>query len=113
MEQQAFFSNPALYRRMSEPFPSLDAARVASEGFQNELAALREKYKMTNVYCITKFAYVDQQGEEVAASGSCGLGDMFEHEVMLAMALGAIQAERQELVGRAMTKGIKRPQRGS
>ena len=49
-----------LFREMSLPFESGEKANEAIAAFFADLAALREKHKLTNVYCIITRSVVGQ-----------------------------------------------------
>lgn len=96
-------SDPKLYREMSKPFDTVEQARAASSAFVDEFIELRKKHRIADVYCITQFCYLNDEGEEIVAGGQVGLGNSFEHEAMLARTLGRIQAERQAMINRLLS----------
>lgn len=51
-EQATFIPNPKLYREMSQPFESVDAANAALQAFQEDVAALRAKHRIAECYVI-------------------------------------------------------------
>lgn len=104
------FHNPALYRQLSEPFPTVDAADAAINGFNTELRALRAKYKLPDVHVIMMGSCIHESGEEGHFMLNTHHGDASRAEIMTAWALGKAQAERQEQIGRVLTPGTyKRP----
>ena len=56
--------NPKLYRELSEPFPSSEAAEAAYNAFLEELYELRKKHKIANVNFVLGISYVGAEGEE-------------------------------------------------
>lgn len=92
---------------MSQPFPSTQACDEAVKAFNTELRALREKYKLPEVYVILYVNFLDAQGDE--GRGLLGLhhGDVAEAEVMTAWAFGTEQARRQERIGRFLSMSMK------
>lgn len=104
-----FRSNPKLYRELSEPFASVEAAEEAANGFMKEIADIRTKYRMRDVYVALGFSHTNiATGEECGAIVSGGLGDAFQWEVLLAHALGQEQADRQQRVGALLGRALTR-----
>lgn len=110
-EQQVlrgFKADPARYRDMSVPHPSAEALDQALAEFREELSALRVKHKLRDVLVILQTPYLTTDGEEVDAGIHFGFGDAMKHESQLAFTLGLVQAERQEMVAKMMSRGIKK-----
>lgn len=105
MEQ---INDPSLYRRMSEPFPDMKTTQAALDAFAEEVRVSREKHKIPDVVLITQFSWIGANGEECAAMAYGNNGNPQNNEAMLAHALGLCQAERQELIGQLLTKGLRR-----
>lgn len=66
--------DPALYRKMAEPFDSETTVRAAFDAFADEVRTLREKYRLRDVVVIVSVAV--RQGEE-------------EHDLILQTSNGA------------------------
>ena len=86
-------SDPGLYHRMCEPFPTEDAANAAMAEFWKELRSLREKHHMADVHVTVR---VVLPGGEGMVSMHCG-SQVYE-EPMTAWAFGQAQARRQASV---------------
>lgn len=69
--------NPALYRKLSEPFENKEAFDQALSEFTSELRALREKHKLPDVVYIISANVKNDAGEQtLVASGHCGSAAM-------------------------------------
>ena len=88
-------SNPGLYRKLSEPFPSKEAANDALEKFQQELSALREKYRLADMHVLVQINVITESGEEGIFNSEMGFGDQRLVGTMLAMAMGREQSRRE------------------
>lgn len=88
-------SNPGLYRKLSEPFPSKEAANEALRKFNEELSALREKYRLADVHVLVQINAITESGEEGIFNSEMGFGDQRLVGTMLAMSLGREQARRE------------------
>jgi hypothetical protein len=85
-------SNPALYRKMSEPFQSREAAEAALGAFYEELRALREKHRVRDVSATWSFSYLLPDGVESESVGRCHIGDQMREVQMASWALGEAEA---------------------
>lgn len=92
MSQQT--SNPARYRRMSEPFDSREQANQAITEFFADVEAAREKHRISDVVVLVEVGMV--VGDvETRASAQLALGSRAYELPMLARAFGAAQARHQ------------------
>ena len=99
--------DPALYRELSAPFPSLDEANEVLKVFAEDLRALRLKHRLADVVCLIMVNVTDPEypGEEVEVGATVPLGNELKHPYMLAQQLGKLR-QRQELdLARALKKG--------
>ena len=103
-----FKIDPARYRDMSVPHPSMEALNQALKEFQEELSALRVKHKLRDLLVIIQSPYLSVDGEEIDAAIHLGFGDAMKHEAQLAFTLGIVQAERQEMVAKFLSRGLKK-----
>ena len=81
-------SNPKLYRELSVPFESTDAAQAAIEAFISDLEASRAKHKIADVVTVIEVNAISGDGREGVMTLSMGFGDQIKKASMLAMALG-------------------------
>jgi hypothetical protein len=79
--------DPARYRRMSEPYPSIEKATDALTAFHAELDALRERHGVRDVHAVWSFSYMDGT-EEIESVGHAHIGAVAKALPMLAWALG-------------------------
>lgn len=103
-----FKANPGRYRDMSVPHPLMEALNDALKAFQEELSALRVKHKIRDVLVLLQSPYLSADGEEIDAGVHFGFGDAMKHESQLAFTLGVVQGERQEMVAKFMSRGLKK-----
>lgn len=101
--------NLKLFREMSVPYESIEAANAALQAFQDDLAELRKKHKIPTLLCLLHVTWLDDE-DEGGAMTSCGFGDMQLFEVMSAWSLGEQAAERQQataklMLGKSIRKG--------
>lgn len=102
--------DPELYREISKPFPSAEAASEAIDAFYDELYELRRKHKIPDVLVVMQVNGMTRDGQEgtMILSGMIG-GAMYE-ESLAAYALGEASARRQEKIAAIIggAKGIKK-----
>ncbi len=99
--------DPERYRKISEPFESVDAGNEAIQGFFKELGELRIKYKIPDLYIVLKATALTSDDEEGSFTTSMHYGNTLESEGMLAWALGRVQAERVERIAKWLQGGAK------
>lgn len=79
------------YRKMSEPFPSVEEANVALKNFYRAVEEARKKFHIMDVHVIVKMNVL--RGEtEGAAMTSAHYGNTLEGAPMCAWGLGQEQA---------------------
>ncbi len=100
-------SKPDRYRRLSEPFESAEAIDAALAGFHKELEALREKYKIPDVYVIISANGLTEDGVEGAFTTTLQFGSEERAESLTAYAYGLASARRQERIAKMLAKSIK------
>lgn len=67
--------DPALYRRLSEPFETVEAANAAFDAFSEEFRALRKKHRIPDAVYIAAVNVKDGDKESsIMAYGNCGDG---------------------------------------
>jgi hypothetical protein len=102
VESAGLFNDPGLYRRLSEPFPTVEAGNEAIQGFFRELRELRAKWKLPDVYCVVMGNAVHPNGSEGKFIISAHNGSAAEAEAMIAWAMGYEQSLRQDRIQGAM-----------
>ena len=85
-------NNPALYRKLSEPFASRDAGNVALEAFAKDLSELREKHHIADLVCVLSVNAMEEC-DEGAMSATMNFGDPLKVPILLAQALGKAQRD--------------------
>lgn len=105
-EQKTFIA-PDTYRELNKPFPSAEAADAAIEAFWGEFYELRVKHKLPDVLVVIRANVVCEDGEESDAIVSMHAGSTLHKESMAAWAFGRAQLERQQAIGKMLTKSVK------
>ena len=100
------WNDPATYRRLSEPYESLEEAEAALTAFLADVRAAREKHGVRDVSLVWNFSVVVPDGEKDMA-GCAHLGDQHREVGMLAWALGKAEEAFAAFVATAR-KGMKR-----
>lgn len=98
--------NPELFRKMSEPFESVEEANKAIVAFFEEVGELRKKHGLENVYFIISGTWKTEEGEGQFIVPQM-YGNPLMAESLTAFAYGREQCERQERIGELLAKGIK------
>ena len=106
-------NDPATYRRLSEPFASVDEAEKAWMAFAAELRELRAKHRIADLLAVAGISFIAADGEESWLPIVLHNGDEMKAETLAAYAFGAEQANRQERIARALQAkpSIKNPKR--
>lgn len=99
-------ANPSNYRRLCEPFESMEVANNAAQAFWEEFYELRNKHHIADCLVICRFAVATDKGEGIVHM-RMHAGDEMHAENMAAFALGAAQVERQEATARFIRKSLK------
>lgn len=100
-------NDPALYRRMCEPFASAEEANAALTAFYDELRALREKHRIADVHVTWSVNVVFPDGETPSIGGA-HIGDPAKAESMAAWAFGFETADTRAQIERIAESGRKR-----
>lgn len=98
------------YRELSKPFPSTEDAQKALEGFWDEFYALRNKWRLADVYVIFKLGVVTPDGEGQICT-SMSAGSSMNHEPMTAWAFGYEQRQRQEAIAAIVAGAVTQRRR--
>lgn len=93
-----FREDEARYRQCSEPHESPEAAQKAIEEFYAELAELRVKYRVRDLYLIYNVAITEEDGTDTVASGVTGFGTQSLWESMAACAYGIEKQKKEETI---------------
>jgi len=106
-------SDPKLYRKLSEPFPSVDEAENAAQAFAKDLRELRAKHGMQDVLASVGISFIAEDGNESFQILVMHNGDELKSEMLAAYAFGHEQSRRQERIARIATpaKAILAPKR--
>lgn len=96
--------NPSLFRKLSEPHESLDAADAEVAAFFQGVKALREKHKLVNVVVIVELN-VTVEGDELVSGASAHWGSSMAVLPMLAKEFGAAKAEHEVAIMRLVKDG--------
>lgn len=105
--------DPDLFRQMSKPFVSMDAANEAMRAFFQGVKELREQHGIATVYVIVHDSVRhdgDKPPQDVMTSAMWG--DWLRGEMLTAWALGQEQAVRQERIADVMKQAFERGPRG-
>lgn len=107
------FSDHENYRRMREPYPSVDAANESLQKFSEAVYEIRNKHRIAECTVIMSIPVIDERGDEGEAMLAWHFGDSSRELPNLARAYGKAQAEYEdklrlyEQMGRVDTKKHK------
>ena len=87
--------DPGLYRRLSEPFPSFNAANDAINAFNVDLRAIREKHKIPDIVFVIAVSAIGDDGDVGDFVLGGGHGDGLKDESLFAYGFAKAQSERQ------------------
>lgn len=96
--------NLKLFREMSEPFETKEAALEAVALFIKDVAEARERHKITNVLTTINVNFIAEDGLESEANAAHMLGDSSQAEALAAMTYGQMKSEHEARIAR-MLKG--------
>jgi hypothetical protein len=102
------FPNPELYRKLSEPYGSLEEANKEMADFLEAVAELRKKHKIPSLQLIMMGSAKNDKGTESDFIAPAFYGDSMRMEMMLAYAMGQAASERQQMLGEFMKNTIKK-----
>ena len=94
--------DPALHRKLSEPFPSLEAANEALDNFQAEFRELRAKHRIPEVLVVVGVNVIYASGAEGRAMTTMFNGNSMLRTAMAAYAYGFCQQEDREFLNRLL-----------
>lgn len=100
-------NDPTLYRKLNIPFASIEEANAATEGFADDLRAIREKWKIPDVYCVARIIATDEEGNEGDSFIRLHNGSTFYALPMVAYAYGLEQAEAESNIHRLVRSAVK------
>jgi hypothetical protein len=100
-------ANPELFRRMSEPYDTADAANAALEAFYADVKAAREKHRIAQVYVIAE-TNVKYESFESPAMSTASFGSGEHSLAMVAWAFGREQEQHEELIAAMRAAGRKK-----
>lgn len=98
--------NPKLYRELSEPFASPEAANDAINAFLEDLGAIREKHRILNVLCVVSGTMIER-GEETEYMTSLSYGDSLRRPLMAAWAYGSEKSDADTIMRRIIADAGK------
>jgi hypothetical protein len=101
-------NDPAHYRACNQPHESIDAANTAVAAFDEDIKALRLKYKLPNVVIMAQFSVIGKDGEESIRAADLCHGDQNGWEAMANYLCGLLAASRQERMAKMMTAFLKK-----
>lgn len=96
--------NPKLYRELSAPFESTEAANKSLEAFAKDLEEIRAKHKVCDVVAVLQVNALNKDGEEGLMVATIAFGDPMNKPVMLAQALGKEQAVFENTIARYLKR---------
>lgn len=98
--------DPKLYRELSQPFASVEAASEALDKFNSEVRELRSKYRIPDVVILTS-VNIDYPDGEASAIGISHHGSPAVAQSIASYAAGYYAAEAAELTSRTIAAGKK------
>jgi len=104
-------SDPANYRKLSEPFASAAEANAAIQAFWSEFYELRNKHRIADAMVVVQTSYVADDGGEAVGVMSMHAGDWIHRESMAAFAYGQAVSDRQQQIGKMLSSSgyLKQP----
>lgn len=103
-------NDPATYRRLSVPFPTVEASNEALTAFFEEVRAARERHRIPDVIVLAEIS-VMIDGEEVRGSAHAHNGDSSRILPMLAREFGAAQQRHEEQIALTVARARKAARR--
>jgi hypothetical protein len=100
-------SDPANYRRMSEPFANVEEAGAAYEAFMKELVELRKRHRIKDVFVVSEIAVITADGE-AAATMVAHLGDAMHELALAAYGFGEASERQKRIIEQAQANARKR-----
>ena len=90
-------NDPAHYRRMSEPFETVEQSNEALAAFFADVRSARDKHRIAEVVVLCEISVV-VNNEEIRGSAMAQHGDSARMLTMLAREFGAEQARHEERI---------------
>jgi hypothetical protein len=106
MAEQKPINDPSLYRRMSEPHESLEAANAAWLAFYADVRAAREKHRIPDVLIVAELPFIDN-GEESRAPVCSTIGNARIAVELAAFAYGQEVKAKDRRIASAVMLGEK------
>lgn len=103
-KQKSFIDNE-MYRTLSVPFESVEAAQAALIAFAEGMYELRIKHKIRNVYAVCDVTAKDADGDEGDSTVVFHYGDSLRRLPMTAYAFGIETAEHEQAMKDQMNRG--------
>jgi len=101
-------SDPENYYKLSEPFENSEQCNEMLEGFYNEIAELRKKYRIRDLLIVTNGSVRYDDGKIGEFLNHSSFGSEIKQEILAAYAYGQTQSEHRELINKLLaTKGTK------
>jgi hypothetical protein len=98
------WNDPKLYREMSVPHETMDAAMAEAAAFTEGLKELRQRHRIPDLYVVAEMNAISDDGSEKGIVFSLGIGNSSRHEVLAARALGIAKAERSRQIDEALQR---------
>lgn len=103
-------NDPAAYRRLSEPFLTLDAANESLAAFFEAVRLARERHRISDVAVLCEVSHVIE-GEEVRGGAQSFMGDSARVLPMLAREFGAAQQRHEDQIALTVAHARKATRR--
>ena len=99
-------SDPKLYRKLSEPFESQEAANSALQAFQEELYELRVKHRIRDLAFVAQIVIAKDE-DEFEAMVSNHYGDSLKEVILFGYAYGRATARHEQLPAESRNHGAR------
>lgn len=100
-------ANPSLYHKLSEPFPTYEAASEAIDAFWVDLEEIRKKHKIPDIHLVLAWKALGSDGQPGEYTASAHLGNELMAESMAAYAYGKEQADRRERIASVVERAAR------
>lgn len=100
-------SDPANFRKMSEPFATSADADKAVDAFQAGLKKLRDECRIAEVFCIIEVPYLLPDGGEASAMARLHHGYQLKAPVLAAYGYGIETASHDAMIARLISQARK------
>lgn len=100
--------NAKLYRELSLPHPTMEAAQEAVTRFSDAIEAARIECRIPNVVMIITANTIDADGDEITVGLDACFGNEAEWESMAGRLLGLLSARRQARIAKSVApRGLR------